>query len=139
MTSKPLVRRTFATLRRAEFGFFGVVVIDAGANAALLRRCAMMARLFPVDFLLPRLADQLADRRHTSPFQRRTRFHSEAEGQRCGVAQGHSAKTNRRCPLKRASSVQMQRMSALARQTSCPGLALAPELTLQSQMRADSV
>src|SRR6185436_7958119 len=26
MTSKPLVRRTRATLRRAEFGFFGVVV-----------------------------------------------------------------------------------------------------------------
>src|SRR5262245_20031176 len=26
MTSKPLVRRTFATLRRAEFGFLGVVV-----------------------------------------------------------------------------------------------------------------
>src|SRR5580704_17796352 len=26
MTSKPLVRRTFATLRNAEFGFFGVVV-----------------------------------------------------------------------------------------------------------------
>src|ERR1700731_230748 len=26
MTSKPLVRRTFATLRSAEFGFFGVVV-----------------------------------------------------------------------------------------------------------------
>src|ERR1700749_2753798 len=26
MTSKPLVRRTLATLRRAEFGFFGVVV-----------------------------------------------------------------------------------------------------------------
>src|SRR3990167_7208387 len=27
MTSKPLVRRTLATLRRAEFGFFGVVVL----------------------------------------------------------------------------------------------------------------
>src|SRR5687768_10457617 len=26
MTSKPLVRRTLATLRRAEFGFLGVVV-----------------------------------------------------------------------------------------------------------------
>src|SRR6201993_574334 len=26
MTSNPLVRRTFATLRSAEFGFFGVVV-----------------------------------------------------------------------------------------------------------------
>ena len=26
MTSKPLVNRTLATLRRAEFGFFGVVV-----------------------------------------------------------------------------------------------------------------
>src|SRR5690348_6779900 len=26
MTSKPLVKRTFATLRSAEFGFFGVVV-----------------------------------------------------------------------------------------------------------------
>ncbi len=26
MISKPLVRRTFATLRSAEFGFFGVVV-----------------------------------------------------------------------------------------------------------------
>src|SRR5208282_2712539 len=26
MTSKPLVSRTLATLRRAEFGFFGVVV-----------------------------------------------------------------------------------------------------------------
>jgi hypothetical protein len=26
MTSKPLVRRTFATFRSAEFGFFGVVV-----------------------------------------------------------------------------------------------------------------
>src|SRR5580700_7049991 len=26
MTSKPLVRRTLATLRKAEFGFFGVVV-----------------------------------------------------------------------------------------------------------------
>jgi hypothetical protein len=26
MTSKPLVRRIFATLRSAEFGFFGVVV-----------------------------------------------------------------------------------------------------------------
>src|ERR1044071_10387297 len=26
MTSKPFVRRTFATLRSAEFGFFGVVV-----------------------------------------------------------------------------------------------------------------
>src|SRR5688572_14899475 len=26
MTSKPLVRRTLHTLRRAEFGFFGVVV-----------------------------------------------------------------------------------------------------------------
>jgi hypothetical protein len=26
ITSKPLVRRTLATLRSAEFGFFGVVV-----------------------------------------------------------------------------------------------------------------
>jgi hypothetical protein len=26
MTSKPLVRRTLATLRKAELGFFGVVV-----------------------------------------------------------------------------------------------------------------
>ena len=26
MTSKPFVRRTLATLRSAEFGFFGVVV-----------------------------------------------------------------------------------------------------------------
>jgi hypothetical protein len=26
MTSNPLVNRTFATLRNAEFGFFGVVV-----------------------------------------------------------------------------------------------------------------
>src|SRR5947208_16709665 len=26
MTSKPFVKRTFATLRSAEFGFFGVVV-----------------------------------------------------------------------------------------------------------------
>jgi len=26
MTSNPLVKRTLATLRRAEFGFFGVVV-----------------------------------------------------------------------------------------------------------------
>jgi len=37
MTSKPLVSRTLATLRSAEFGFFGSCV-DARANAALLRR-----------------------------------------------------------------------------------------------------
>ena len=36
MTSKPLVRRTLATLRRAELGFLGVVVY-AGAHATTLR------------------------------------------------------------------------------------------------------
>src|SRR5690606_3026566 len=38
MTSKPLVRRTFATLRSAEFGFFGVVVYT---RVQTPRRCGL--------------------------------------------------------------------------------------------------
>src|SRR3546814_4699611 len=41
ITSKPLVRRTFATLRRAEFGFFGVVVYT---RVQTPRRCGQPAR-----------------------------------------------------------------------------------------------
>src|SRR5207342_2774030 len=39
-TSKPLVRRTLATLRRAEFGFFGVVVYT---RVHTPRRCGQLA------------------------------------------------------------------------------------------------
>src|SRR5450631_1048904 len=38
MISKPLVRRTFATLRSAEFGFFGVVVYT---RVHTPRRCGL--------------------------------------------------------------------------------------------------
>src|SRR5690606_28831835 len=41
MTSKPLVRRTFATLRSAEFGFFGVVVYT---RVQTPRRCGLSCR-----------------------------------------------------------------------------------------------
>ena len=37
VTSMPVVRRTRATLRSAEFGFFGVVREHARAHAAALR------------------------------------------------------------------------------------------------------
>src|SRR6187397_2912711 len=40
ITSKPLVRRTLATLRRAEFGFFGVVVYT---RVHTPRRCGQLA------------------------------------------------------------------------------------------------
>src|SRR5258708_4389982 len=61
----------FRDLAQSRVRLLGRGRVDAGTDAALLRRCSQMARLFPVDFLLPRLADQLADRRHSSPFQRR--------------------------------------------------------------------
>src|SRR6201997_2872099 len=41
MTSKPLVRRTLATLRSAEFGFFGVVVYT---RVHTPRRCGLPLR-----------------------------------------------------------------------------------------------
>src|SRR5690606_20265060 len=40
MTSKPLVRRTLATLRRAEFGFLGVVVYT---RVQTPRRCGQFS------------------------------------------------------------------------------------------------
>ena len=65
----PLTRRTRQTLRRAEFGFFGVVVKHAGAHAALLRVALERRGLRLVDRLLAALADQLVNCRQDSfPF-----------------------------------------------------------------------
>jgi hypothetical protein len=44
MTSKPLVRRTLATLRSAEFGFFGVVVYTRVHTPRLLRAALQRGR-----------------------------------------------------------------------------------------------
>src|SRR6516164_2821951 len=41
--------------------------VNAGANSPLLRACLEMARLLAVDLGSPRLADQLANRRHARP------------------------------------------------------------------------
>src|SRR6188768_2878001 len=46
MTSNPFVRRTLATLRRAEFGFFGVRVITCRHTP---RRCGHLARAGDLD------------------------------------------------------------------------------------------
>src|SRR6476661_5651192 len=53
----PLVRRTRATLRRAEFGFFGVVVYT---RVHTPRRWGLGL----ADLVRAALADQLVDRRH---------------------------------------------------------------------------
>jgi hypothetical protein len=47
---EPFVRRTLATLRSAEFGFLGVVVLHAGADTATLR-AALQGRRFGLDGL----------------------------------------------------------------------------------------
>src|SRR5271165_2836685 len=47
MTSYPLVKRTFATFRNAEFGFFGVRVITCTQTP---RRCGQSARAGDFDF-----------------------------------------------------------------------------------------
>ena len=60
----PLVRRTRATLRSAEFGFFGRGRVDARAHAAPLRAALERRRLGLADLVLPALADQLLDRGH---------------------------------------------------------------------------
>src|SRR3990172_11747945 len=52
MTSKPLVRRTRATLRSAEFGFFGVVVYTRVHTA---RRCGQACNAGTVDLRTERL------------------------------------------------------------------------------------
>src|SRR5438270_917984 len=46
--------------------------IDTRADAALLRAALHMAGFFAVCLLLPRLADQLTDCRHSWPFEKRT-------------------------------------------------------------------
>ena len=46
MTSKPFVRRTLATLRRAELGFFGVLVITCRQTP---RRCGQFASAGDLD------------------------------------------------------------------------------------------
>src|SRR3954447_14426437 len=46
--------------------------IDARADATLLRAPLHVARFFAVCLLLPRLADQLTDCRHSWPFEKRT-------------------------------------------------------------------
>src|SRR5947207_8840347 len=48
ITSKPLVRRTFATLRSAEFGFFGVVVYT---RVHTPRRCGPPCSAGDLDFV----------------------------------------------------------------------------------------
>jgi hypothetical protein len=47
MTSWPLVRRTFATLRNAEFGFFGVRVMTCTQTP---RRCGQFTSAGDFDF-----------------------------------------------------------------------------------------
>lgn len=49
MTSKPFVRRTFATLRSAELGFFGVRVITCVQTP---RRKGQLVRAGDLDFTL---------------------------------------------------------------------------------------
>ena len=53
MTSKPLVRRTLATLRSAEFGFFGVVVYT---RVQTPRRCGLSCSAGDFDLTWSRLA-----------------------------------------------------------------------------------
>src|ERR1700749_2643530 len=50
--------------------------IDARANATLLRASLKMARLLTIDLFLPRLADQLTDRRHIRPSNPKARRRS---------------------------------------------------------------
>src|SRR5579863_10569637 len=54
-----LAKRRIRLLRRRR--------IDARAHAALLRAGLQMPRLFAIDLFVPRLADQLTDRRHSLP------------------------------------------------------------------------
>ena len=66
VTSMPEVSRTRATLRSAEFGFFGVVV---KTRVHTPRRCGEPLRagvLVFSAFDLPSLADELGDRGHAS-------------------------------------------------------------------------
>src|SRR5207244_12433986 len=49
MISKPLVRRTLATLRNAEFGFFGVVVYT---RVHTPRRCGLFCIAGDLDFVV---------------------------------------------------------------------------------------
>ena len=60
----PLVRRTRATLRSAEFGFFGVCGVHAGAHTATLRRALEGRRLALGGLGCAALADQLLDGGH---------------------------------------------------------------------------
>ena len=66
----PLVSRTRATLRSAEFGFFGVCGVHPGAHAAPLGRALQRRRLGLGRLRLPALADQLLDGGHTKPLKR---------------------------------------------------------------------
>ena len=63
----PVVSRTRATLRSAEFGFFGVVRVHAGADAPSLGRALEGGGLGLVGLGAPALADQLLDRGHLAP------------------------------------------------------------------------
>ena len=46
MTSYPVVKRTFATLRKAEFGFFGVVVYTRVQTPRFCGHACMAGTLF---------------------------------------------------------------------------------------------
>ena len=77
VTSTPVVSRTRATLRSAEFGFFGVCVKHARADAAALGRALERRRLGLLGLGLPSLADELGDRGHACSF---ARFSDELRG-----------------------------------------------------------
>jgi hypothetical protein len=68
VTSMPLVRRTRATLRSAEFGFLGVWV-KTRTHTPLLRAALERRALRLRQNLLAPESDQLANRRHRQPKQ----------------------------------------------------------------------
>ena len=60
----PLVSRTRATLRSAEFGFFGVVVYTRVQTPRFCGHCLQRRHLVARHLRRGALADQLIDRRH---------------------------------------------------------------------------
>ena len=78
----PEVSRTRATLRSAEFGFFGRGRVDARADAPTLRAALEGRRLGLLDLVLAALADQLLDGGHAP----RLRLVLRCRAVLCGVS-----------------------------------------------------
>ena len=122
----PVVSRTRATLRSAEFGFFGRVREHARADAAALGRALQRGRLRLLGLRLPSLADELGDRGHSDSWLRTRRSNVRA----FGIGRGWTAADEAPEPtgqdtrrLRAASTVTRRwRLAVRARRRSSPAV-----------------